>query len=133
MVSRTDSGISITHRQRGTASDRERKGGMEEGRGRANYARTHTHTHKERERERERQRDIPAQTSPNCPAPSLLTSWRLLRGTSKFLNGTSSASLGHGVIRRQHRPSLFSANTQNYKILFDYTNMDKSDFWFTAK
>lgn len=58
---------------------------------------------------------LPIQTSPNCPLPSFLRSWRDSRGIShmSLVLTERSASLGvplwHGTARRQHSPAVRSA------------------------
>lgn len=59
---------------------------------------------------------LPIQTSPNCPFPSFLRSWRDSRGIShtSLVLTERSASLGvplwHGTARRQHSPAARSAH-----------------------
>lgn len=61
------------------------------------------------------QQALPIQTSPNCPFPSFLRSWRDSRGIShtSLVLTERSASLGvplwHGTARRQHSPAARSA------------------------
>lgn len=60
-------------------------------------------------------RALPIHTSPNCPLPSFLRSWRDSRGishTSLVLTERSASlgvPLGHGTARRQHSPAARSA------------------------
>ena len=60
-------------------------------------------------------RALPIHTSPNCPLPSFLRSWRDSRGIShtSLVLTERSASLGvpfwHGTARRQHSPAARSA------------------------